>query len=237
MFTNFKLFTVLLVIMSLITVSCNNEKSNDYEERRIGAKQTYLALGDSYTIGESVDESSRFPLQLKDSLMSYDIVIDDPVIVAKTGWTTTDLKNGIEQADLQTTYDLVTLLIGVNNQYQGLSIENYRTEFVELLDQSIDFAGGDPEKVIVISIPDWGVTPFAEGRDREQIASEIDAYNKINKEEAEETGVKYVDVTSISREAEEDLTLIAGDGLHPSGKMYALWVAKIVKKARVIFDK
>jgi len=129
------------------------------------------------------------------------------------------------------------LLIGVNNQYQGLSIDNYRIEFVDLLQRSVDFAGGDPEKVIVLSIPDWGVTPFADGRNREQIASEIDAFNQVNKEEAEKAGVNYINITPISRRAEQSSSLIASDGLHPSGEMYALWVEKMLEKAETAITR
>ena len=146
---------------------------------------TYLALGDSYTIGESVSEKERFPLQLADSLNESGISVLKPTIVATTGWTTDELSKGIADTELNISYDLVTLLIGVNNQYRGLSLENYRKEFVQLLNQAIGFAEGNPKKVIVLSIPDWGVTPFADGRDRDQIAMEIDSFNAVKKEETE----------------------------------------------------
>jgi len=138
----------------------------------------------------------------------------------------------MEEATVQPPYDLVTLLIGVNNQYRGRSVENYRNEFVPLLQQAIEFSGGNPERVIVVSIPDWGVTPFAEGRDREQIAKEIDQYNRVNKEESSKAGTGYVDVTPVSREAASDSKLVAEDGLHPSGKMYARWVALLIPEVK-----
>ena len=150
--------------------------------------------------------------------------MEDPRIIAVTGWTTSDLQTAIKAANPQGPYDLVSLLIGVNNQYRGQDISIYRKEFGELIDQSIFFAGNDTGRVIVLSIPDWGVTPFASGRDREKITREIDQYNAINKEITLSKGIVWIDVTGISRLAENDATLIAGDGLHPSGKMYTEWV-------------
>ena len=150
--------------------------------------------------------------------------MEDPRIIAVTGWTTSDLKAGIKAANPQGPYDLVSLLIGVNNQYRGMDINIYKKEFGELIDQSIFFAGNDTGRVIVLSIPDWGVTPFASGRDRDKIAREIDQYNAINKEITLSRGIVWIDVTAISRLALNDATLIAGDGLHPSGKMYTEWV-------------
>lgn len=179
----------------------------------------YLALGDSYTIGESVAEEERWPNQLT-SLLRQSV---DVTIIARTGWTTSELWEGIQAANPQGTYDMVSLLIGVNNQYRGYDINEYRGEFKFLLGKAVEYAGGKPEHVIVLSIPDWGVTPFAWGKDTAQIAAEIDAYNAVNFEESQNVGVHYVDVTPISREAISDPALIAGDGLHPSGKMYTEW--------------
>jgi len=185
----------------------------------------YLALGDSYTIGESVAEADRFPNQLARTLGT-----PAPRIIARTGWTTDELDAAIDTADVSGTYDLVTLLIGVNNQYRGRDAEEYRREFVALLSRAIGFAGGDPQKVIVVSIPDWGVTPFAEGRDRAKIAAEIDRYNAINREEAERAGARYAAITAISRGS--DPALVAPDGLHPSGKQYGQWAKVIAPLAR-----
>ena len=184
---------------------------------------SFLALGDSYTIGESVDATLRWPVQLAQALQREGIPTREPVIIAQTGWTTDELARGIEEAGLSGAYDLVSLLIGVNNQYRGRALEEYRLQFLDLLSQAITFAEGDPKRVLVLSIPDWGVTPFAERRDREQIGGEIDAFNRIKRNESEAAGVRYVDVTGISREAATDPTLVAGDGLHPSGTMYARW--------------
>jgi lysophospholipase L1-like esterase len=185
---------------------------------------SFLALGDSYTIGESVDSVQRWPVQLANTLTEDGVFLEEPVIVARTGWTTDELAAGIADAGLSGPYDLVSLLIGVNNQYRGRDLEEYRAQYAALLEQAITFAGSDPKRVLVLSIPDWGVTPFAEGRDRGQIGREIDAFNRVKLEETERAGASYVDVTEISREAAENSTLIAPDGLHPSGEMYARWV-------------
>ncbi|NLE35387.1 MAG: SGNH/GDSL hydrolase family protein, partial [Bacteroidales bacterium] len=151
----------------------------------------YLALGDSYTIGESVAPGLRYPVQIADSLNERGYFMEPPEIIAVTGWTTGDLKAGINAANPKGPYDLVSLLIGVNNQYRGMDIDIYRKEFGELIDQSISFAGNDTGRVIVISIPDWGVTPFASGRDREKIAREIDQYNAVKKEITISRGVVW----------------------------------------------
>lgn len=188
---------------------------------------TYLALGDSYTIGESVPQSDRWPVQLVAKLNELGDTIAQPQIIAKTGWTTNELMDAIDRAEVADAYDLVSLLIGVNNQYRGYPISQQEREFEELLQKAIAFAGSDTSRVFVVSIPDWGVTPFGESRDREQIAREIDQYNDLNQLICKKYGVKYFDITPISREAADDPTLIAGDGLHPSGKMYERWVELI----------
>jgi lysophospholipase L1-like esterase len=193
----------------------------------------YLALGDSYTIGESVPESERWPNQLATLLKQngHDVQV---TIIARTGWTTGELWQGIQKAAPQPPYELVSLLIGVNNQYRGYDIDEYREGFRFLLDKSIEFAGGDKARVFVVSIPDWGVTPFAGGRNAAQIAFEIDAFNAVNREETEAAGVHYVDITPISRQAATDPALIAHDGLHPSGKMYGLWVEQLLPQVLAI---
>jgi len=185
---------------------------------------SFLALGDSYTIGEGVDSAARWPVALARALRASGVPIQDPVVVARTGWTTQELSAGIDLAAPSGTYDLVSLLIGVNNQYRGREVEEYRSQLAELVSRSVAFAGGDPSRVLVLSIPDWGVTPFAEGRDRARIALEIDAFNEVNRRESEAAGVRYVDITGISREAARRPELLAADGLHPSGAMYDLWV-------------
>jgi len=192
---------------------------------------TYLALGDSYTIGEAVDSTSRWPVQLARKLRGEGIPLADPRIVARTGWTTDELAAGMDSVDLNPPYDMVSLLIGVNNQYRGRSLEEFRDQFAELLDRAVALAGGDPERVLVLSIPDWGVMPFAEGRDREAIAEAIDAFNEAVLRRTLAQGAHHVDVTAISREAATDTTLVAPDGLHPSGRQYARWVDEVLPAA------
>jgi len=181
----------------------------------------FLALGDSYTIGEKVDSAERWPVQLVRMLRAQRLAVSDPQIVARTGWTTDELAAGISVAAPVGPYALVTLLIGVNNQYRGRDAERYRAEFVSLLVQAVEFAGGKAQHVVVLSIPDWGVTPFAAGRDRAKIAGEIDRFNAINREESLRAGAAYVDVTPASREAHDGWT--TADGLHPSGRQYTRW--------------
>ena len=184
----------------------------------------FLALGDSYTIGESVDEAERWPVQLAALLNERGFHFASPTIIATTGWTTGQLMSNLARySNLRDRYDLVSLLIGVNNQYQGRGQAEYRDQFDFLLRQAIELAGNDPGRVLVLSIPDWGVTPFASGRDSQQIAAEIDAFNTINQEISTTYGAIYLDVTPISRQASADPTLIANDDLHPSAKMYTAW--------------
>ena len=183
----------------------------------------FLALGDSYTIGESVPEAEQWPVQLAAMLRERGLNVGDPTIIARTGWTTDELAAGIQAAAPEGRFDLVSLLIGVNNQYRGRDAEEYRLQFRERLAQAIRFADGDARRVIVLSIPDWGVMPFAEGRDRARIASEIDRFNAINRDETSRAGARYVDVTPASRDAVRDASLVAGDGLHPSGAQYRRW--------------
>lgn len=190
---------------------------------------SYLALGDSYTIGEAVEPSDRWSHQVCDILNVKGIVLDYPRIIAKTGWTTSELQQAIADANLDTSYDFVTLLIGVNNQYRGESLENYKIEFRDLLQKAIALADGNSLRVLVVSIPDWGVTPFAEGRDRNQIAIEIDQFNASKLNISNDLGVKFVDITGISKQAKSDPKLTASDGLHLSGMMYSLWAKKIAK--------
>lgn len=187
----------------------------------------YLALGDSYTIGETVPITENFPYQTVQLLRKEGLDIVGPEIVAKTGWTTDELQTAINTHHFRASYDLVTLLIGVNNQYRGRPVDNYKPEFENLLKQAIAFAGGKTDRVVILSIPDWGVTPFATGRDREQIATEIDAYNAANKAIALQYNIHYIDITPWTREAATDNSLLAADGLHPSGKEYKRWAERV----------
>ncbi|MEX1827976.1 SGNH/GDSL hydrolase family protein [Luteibacter sp. CQ10] len=186
----------------------------------------FLALGDSYTIGEGVPEAGRWPVQL-----AHRLDVGAPRIVATTGWTTDELSAAMDAAHLHPGYDLVTLLIGVNNQYRGRPAAEYREQFLALLHRAIGLAG-DARRVVVVSIPDWGVTPFAEGRDRAAIGREIDTFNAIAKDETLRAFARWVDVTGISR---EHAGMVVGDGLHPSAAQYALWVEAILPEARAAF--
>lgn len=188
---------------------------------------TYLALGDSYTIGEQVKESENFPNQTVVLLREQGFAFKSPSIVAKTGWTTDELEARIQSANLQQHYDFVTLLIGVNNQYRGRPVEDYRVQLESLLKKALTYTNNDSSRVAVLSIPDWGVTPFAEGRDRKQIAEQIDSYNAVIKQIVNKYKVHYIEITSSTREAVYDLSLLTGDGLHPSGREYTKWAKKI----------
>jgi lysophospholipase L1-like esterase len=196
-------------------------------ESRAQQALSYLALGDSYTIGESLPLKDNFPYQTVDLLKQKGIQISKPVIVAKTGWTTDELMTAIEMQQLKGQFNFVSLLIGVNNQYRGRDIENYQKEFEQLLQKAIAFAGGTTNHVFVLSIPDWGATPFAEGRDRLKIANEIDQFNSVNKKISERFKVNYIEITVGTREASKDPSLVAEDKLHPSKKEYARWAEKL----------
>ena len=187
----------------------------------------YLALGDSYTIGEQVAAKENFPHQVTTILKERGIVFGEPDIIAQTGWTTDELQTAINHAALRQRYDLVTLLIGVNNEYRGRKVDDYIPEFESLLKRAIGFAGDNADHVIVLSIPDWGVTPFAAGRDRKQIAREIDEYNTANEFIAGKYKVHYINITQSTRGAVTDASRLTLDGLHPSGKEYKLWAEEI----------
>lgn len=189
---------------------------------------TYLALGDSYTIGEMVPAAENFPHQLATMLKAQGIKVTEPVIIATTGWTTDELAAAIKERNIQDTFSFVTLLIGVNNQYRGRDLDNYRQEYTQLLDTAIRYANGHVNNVFVLSIPDWGVTPFAEGRDRAQIAKDIDAYNAACKEITLAHKCHYLDITDSTRKNGTTPAYLAEDGLHPSGKEYKIWAERLV---------
>lgn len=197
---------------------------------------SYLALGDSYTIGESVPAAESFPYQTMARLRQEGLEMADPLIIAKTGWTTDELAEAIREHPLQESFSVVTLLIGVNNQYRGRPLDNYREEFTALLDQAILFANGHPRHVAVLSIPDWGVTPFAEGRDRSKIAEEIDAYNGAAKEIALAHQCAWLDITDSTRANGQKPEFLAEDGLHPSGKEYTVWAERLSPVLRGILQ-
>ncbi len=227
-----KIFFLLPVFLLTSFVSCKTDTTYNPAPavaNNIPVKEAlqYLALGDSYTIGQSVPADASFPAQLVKSLSGQQLNFADPKIIAQTGWTTDDLQAAINIEKPDAKYDVVTLLIGVNNQFRNYSQVTYRQQFVALLNQAIYFAKSNKQHVFVLSIPDWGVTPFANGYNRSMIAQEIDQYNAINKEESAKAGVAYVNVTAISRTAANDPSLITADGLHPSAKMYGLWVKEL----------
>jgi lysophospholipase L1-like esterase len=199
----------------------------------------YLALGDSYTIGEGVEPAGRWPLQLAKALRADGVLMRDPRIIATTGWTTDELSSAIDAAEPLGHWDLVTLLIGVNNQYRGRSVADYRGEFSGLLERAIGFANGRADRVLVLSIPDWGVTPFAvhEAGNRGNIAAEIDAFNAAAREVCEKHGVAFVDITPASRDRGGEPDQVAEDGLHPSAAMYTTWTRLALPVARQLFPK
>jgi lysophospholipase L1-like esterase len=181
----------------------------------------YIALGDSYTIGEAVAEREAFPCQLTGKLGQ----ISAPTIIATTGWTTDELITAIGQRDIMgNKYDLVTVLIGVNDQYRGLSLQDYKIKFRQVLDIAIGLADGNPDRVFVLSIPDYGATPFGK-ENQAAIGEQIDQFNLIGKQISARAGVNYLDITGISRMAVSRPDLVASDGLHPSAKMYSMWVS------------
>jgi lysophospholipase L1-like esterase len=222
------------VFVSILNTNFSILKMND-------KKHTMLCLGDSYTIGESVAEEERFPHQCVHLLEKDHIHFEKPHIIAKTGWTTDELMHAIDAAKVKGTFDCVTLLIGVNNQYREYDKEVYRKEFKELLAIALKYAAGNHEHVFVVSIPDWGSTPFGandgKGRSPAQIGREIDEYNAIAKEEALKEKVHYTDINPISKKAATDPSYIANDNLHPSGKMYAEWATLITKEMKAVYSK
>jgi lysophospholipase L1-like esterase len=219
----------------MVMSNCNSLTTSEIEdmdeiiEMQEGETLDYLALGDSYTIGESVADNERFPFLLINSELEEAHVVGKYKIIAKTGWTTRDLLNAMDKEELIAgDYDFITLLIGVNNQYQGKPFSQYETEFNELMDRAIGLLEGDASKLIVVSIPDYSVTPFASSRDTEKIARELKQYNDYNELIAKNRGSKHVYITDLTQNAKEDLSLLAGDQLHPSGKSYGQWVERLV---------
>jgi lysophospholipase L1-like esterase len=188
--------------------------------------KTYLALGDSYTIGQGVDPTERFPAQTVNWLKTNGVIINSPNYIATTGWTTTYLQNAINTQN-PANFDVVTLLIGVNDQYQTHDTTGYRQRFTTLLIKAIEIAKGKKENVVVLSIPDYSVTPFAEYGDTSRIRQEIDWFNAINKSVTTAVNCPYLDITPSTREARYDRSLVAGDGLHPSGSEYRRWAYRL----------
>jgi len=192
----------------------------------VGPTLPFLALGDSYTIGEGETAGHRWPVQLAALVRQQGLNLGEPTIIARTGWTTAELQDAIKAANNQKTYGLVSLLIGVNNQYRGQSVALYRTEFRALLATAIGFAGGQPRHVVVLSIPDWGVTPFAHDRNQAQIAQEIDQFNQVAHEECQHADVAFVNITPFTRAATGDESQFTADGLHYTGAQMQQWAQR-----------
>lgn len=209
-------------ILSIISVASMTQSISRTEH------VTFLALGDSYTIGESVPEQERWPVQLMKRLNAKGYNIAEAHIIATTGWRTDDLKNAIDKANLTNDFGMVSLLIGVNNQYQGKSAESYKPEFEELLKKAIELAGSRKERVFVVSIPDYGFTPFGEPK-KDEISKAIDEFNRVNREITLRFGIRYYYITDLTRKGLEQPELVASDKLHPSGAMYAQWADLIAK--------
>lgn len=211
--------------------------SNIPETEAVMAKDLrFLALGDSYTIGEAVPEDERWPVQLADALAAAGCPVAAPTIIAQTGWTVAELAARLDATRLAGPWSLVSLAIGVNDQYRGGSPIDFGAEYAQMLERAIGFAGGEPSRVIALTIPDWGVTPFAsrDPRGGESISAEVAAFNAVVREVAIERGVALIDIEAGSRAAGVDASLLAGDGLHPSGQLYAQWVAAVLPEARRI---
>jgi lysophospholipase L1-like esterase len=195
---------------------------------------TYLALGDSYTIGEQVLPEDNFPNQ---TVALLNGLLTSPHIIATTGFTTDELNAAIDAANISGQYDIVSLLIGVNNQYRGRDSQNFTKEFEALLERAILFSGNQPHRVFVLSIPDWGVTPFAAGRDTQKIAAEINAYNTVCENLAAQYGAHFIDITASQRADGAAMDFLAPDQLHPSAKEYAKWAAQLAAAIKIELNK
>ncbi len=219
--------TLLLLSVVFLSFHCQIPSAKVDKEKN-EEKLSYLALGDSYTIGTKIVLQNSYPYQLVDSLKNYDCAVNKPQIIAQNGWTTADLLEGIQSADIENeTYDIVTLLIGVNNQYQGRGIEEYKKEYKELLNKAIQFAGGDKSHVFVLSIPDYGYTPFTR-KNQKSISESIKIFNAACQTITKNNDVMFYNITPITREVENHPEYVAKDGLHPSKKLYARWINSIV---------
>lgn len=221
----------LLPFATLLLFACSIDNNVEPQPQEL---IKYLALGDSYTIGQGVDESERWPIQLAAKLNSIDTIIAETKIIAKTGWTTNNLLNAIENENIEG-YDLVSVLIGVNNQYRGQDFAIYEKEFDSLLNIAIDIAR-NKEMVFVVSIPDYGVTPFGQAN-AEKIAQELDEYNAYAKGSCEKHDIPFIDITEISRQMGSNYGVLAKDNLHPSGNQYRNWVEKIYPVVKELINE
>jgi lysophospholipase L1-like esterase len=237
-----RVFVFLVIALSVF--SCTRESSpppvyyyppaDTIIPARTDTLKTYLALGDSYTIGQSVPENARFPAQTVAYLKQQGIKLADPVYIAQTGWTTVQLQQAIAYQNPLPNFDVVSLLIGVNDQYQRLDTGGYATRFTQLLEKAIQLAKGKKSNVFVLSIPDYSVTPFVSATDKARVSMEIDWFNAINRRVTEAYGVSYTDITPSTRQAVSNPALIAGDNLHPSGLEYQKWADLLAPKMRTV---
>ncbi len=240
---------LILIFFGIALSSCSKEetvapKSNTNTNDTTGTVTTHtgpyriMTLGDSYTIGQSVSASDRYPAQLVSKLNSKGYTFNAPKIIAQTGWTTDDLAYFIEISGDSSKYDFVFLLIGVNDQYEGATFSNYKPKFTMLLKTALRYANNKPKNVFVISIPDYAYTPYGQGTSNpSNISSDIDLYNSVNKAVSDSCKVNYINITPISRMGINSPSLVASDGLHPSGQQYALWVDEILKKLTPMLSK
>lgn len=221
----------LLVVLSTVFLwSCGSTSEVSENTKSL----SYLALGDSYTIGESVPEEKRWPIQLAETLRKDGFSIQSPKIIAKTGWRTDELFSAMNKELSNKKYDLVSVLIGVNNQYQGKSIETYQEELERILEEAITHSKFGKESVFVLSIPDYGLTPFGLNSDKQNISKEIAEFNEVCKTTCKDLDIPFYNITDISLEAKTNLNLVAEDGLHPSGEMYRRWVAEILPQVKAL---
>lgn len=233
----------LLVFLVFVTGSCatlqGNSAATGGENPARPDALTYLALGDSYTIGEGAAVADRWPSQLASLLTSQGTAVAAPTYIARTGWTTAELQDAIAAAQPSSTYGLVSLLIGVNNQYRGQSLTQYRSEFRALLQQAIGLAGGRPGRVVALSIPDWGQSPYGQrqGRGAAAIGPEIDQFNAVAQDECRQAAVAYVNITALTRAAAGTSNQFTNDGLHYSGLQMRQWADRALPVTQALLKQ
>ena len=234
-----RIMKLVLFIASLLLACTQHITESDMvvSPGNTTSKYSFLSLGDSYTIGESVSEADRWSVQLAGMLRKDSVDVANPDIIARTGWTTSQLQNAITASGNEKTYSFVSLLIGVNNQYQGQNQDRYRSEFRELLRTATKFAGDKASRVFVLSIPDWGASPYGAQNNKVKIAQEIDQFNAIAKEECQKANIAYVDITPLTRSANGDNAQFADDGLHYSGKQMRTWAEKAMPTVKELLKK
>jgi len=227
--------SIIIILLSLF-FSCNKKTVAPTVSvpPTLTPAKTYLALGDSYTIGQSVAANERFPAQTVSLLKQQGINLNDPVYIAQTGWTTANLQSAIANQNPPSTFDVVSLLIGVNDQYQGMDTSGYALRFTQLLEKAIQLAGGKKSNVFVLSIPDYSATPFVAPVNKSKVSMEINWFNAINKRITESYNVNYTDITPSTREAATNTALVANDNLHPSGLEYKKWADMLAPKMRTV---